>query len=222
MNSSDFLNIINLRRSVRNFTNELIDKNLIAKLIEVATKAPSACNVQGWHFIVIDKKETKQKLIDSGGSIIIKNAPVGILVLYDNRTKNTEYQDHIQSAAAAIENLLLAATYYGLGSCWLCHLPSKRQVRNIFSMPYYYDPIAYILLGHKQREPINISRKHKIENLLSYNELSANFSSNKNQIESNLFIKRILIKIYHFTPLFLKKKFLNKYLNKNFVKKFEN
>jgi nitroreductase len=159
MDKKDFLTIINSRRSVRNFTPEPVSKDLIVKIIETAVKAPSACNVQGWQFIAVESEEIKQKLVDYGGSVIIKNAPVGILALYDNRTKNTEYHDNIQSAAAGIENLLLAATYYGLGSCWLCHLPTKRQLRKIFSVPSYFDPIAYILLGHRQKEPVEVPRK---------------------------------------------------------------
>lgn len=141
MDQQDFLTIINSRRSVRNFTAEPVDKNLIAKIIDVATRAPSACNIQGWHFIAVDDEKIKQELVDRGGSIIIKNAPTGILVLYDNRTKDTEYNDYIQSAAAAIENLILAATYYELSSCWLCHLPTKRQLKK-FS-PYL--PILTLL-----------------------------------------------------------------------------
>lgn len=217
----NLLEIINSRRSVRNFSQQPIEKELIKKIIDAATKAPSACNVQGWYFVVIDSEEIKQKLIDSGGSIIIKNSPVGILMLYDNRTKNTEYQDHIQSAAAGIENLLLTATYYNLSSCWLCHLPTKKQTRKILSIPRYYDPIAYILLGYKQKESIEVPRKYKIEDLIGFNKFQAN-PNLRNQPESNLLLKRLLVKIYHIAPLFLKKKFFNKYLDKNFVKKFKN
>lgn len=217
----NLLEIINSRRSIRNFSQQPVAKELIKKIIDAAIKAPSACNVQGWHFIVIDSEKIKQNLVDSGGSAVIKNSPVGILTLYDNRTKNTGYQDHIQSAAAGIENLLLTATYYGLGSCWLCHLPAKKQIRKIFSIPGYYDPVAYILLGYKQKEPIEVPRKYKIEDIVNFNKFQAN-PALKNQSGSKLALKRLLVKIYYFAPLFLKKKFLNKYLDENFVKKFKN
>lgn len=221
MDQQDFLTIINSRRSVRNFTAEPVDKNLIAKIIDVATRAPSACNIQGWHFIAVDDEKIKQELVDRGGSIIIKNAPTGILVLYDNRTKDTEYNDYIQSAAAAIENLILAATYYELGSCWLCHLPTKRQLRKIFSIPSYFDPIAYILLGHKQKEPAEVPRKYKTEDLVSYNKFQPN-PFYKNLSRPSTVFRKLLVKIYYLAPLFIKKRFLNKFLDKHFVKKFEN
>jgi len=217
----DFLDVINSRRSIRNFTPEPVDKDLIVKIIEVAIKAPSACNIQGWQFIVVDSEEIKQKLVDHGGSIVIKNAPIGILVLYDNRTKDTEHNDLIQSAAAGIENLVLAATYYGLGSSWICHLPTRNQLREIFSIPSYFDPIAYVLLGYKQKEPITMPRKYKSADIIGYNKFHPN-PLLKTPPETNVLFKRLLVRIYYLTPLFIKKKFLNKFLDKHFVKKFEN
>jgi len=217
----NFLEIINSRRSVRNFTLQPIEKELIKKILDIAIKAPSACNIQGWHFIIVDNATIKQKLIDLGGSIVIKNAPAGILVLYDNRTKNTEYKDDIQSAAAAIENILLAATYYGLGSCWICHLPSKRQLRNMFSIPKHMDPVAYVLLGHKKYDPVEIPRRHKSEDITSFNKYFRD-AKNETETEKNILIKKFLMKIYYLTPLFIKKCFLNKFMDKRFVKKFDN
>lgn len=218
----NFTEIINSRRSVRNFTQQPVEKELINKILDFAIKAPSACNIQGWHFIVVDDEEIKQKLIDFGGSIVIGNAPVGILVLYDGRTKNTEFRDNIQSAAAAIENILLAATHYDLGSCWICHLPSKRQLRKIFSIPEHMDPIAYVLLGYKKFISVEVPRKYKSEEITSFNKYLRDESKNAVKVDKYIFIQRLLMKIYYLTPLFIKKYFLNRFMDKKFVKKFKN
>ena len=97
------------------------------KVIEAGMWAPSACNLQNWKFIVIDNQNLKEKLVDWGAAIFIKHAPMAILVLYDNRTANIEYQDHIQSAAAAIQNMLLAAISLELGTCWICQNQQYHQ-----------------------------------------------------------------------------------------------
>jgi len=141
-------NLIKTRRSIRNFTNQQVDLELVKKIIESGIYAPSACNIQGWHFIIIKNQKIKNKIVDLGSSVIIKNAPIGILVLYDKRTKNTEYQDHIQSAAAAIQNILLSAHQYNLGTCWICHLPLKKKLKKLLEIDKYLDPIAYIVMGH--------------------------------------------------------------------------
>lgn len=221
MNGADFLDVINARRSIRNFTPEPVERGLISDILKAAMQAPSACNVQGWQFIVVDSEEIKQQMVNYGGSVVIKHAPVGILVLYDNRTKNTEYHDFVQSAAAGIENLILAATYYGLGSCWICHLPTKKRLRTIFSIPAHIDPIAYVLLGHKQKEPAEMPRKYMIEHVVSHNEFRPNPLAQKAAAPSTP-LKKLLVKIYYLMPLFIKKRFLNKFLDKYFVKKFQN
>jgi len=131
----DFISLIKTRRSIRLFQDKKIDRKTAKKIIEIATYAPSACNIQGWRFIVVDDQTKKQEIVDHGGSINIKNAPLGILVLYDNRTKNTEYADDVQSAAAAIQNMLLKIHDLGLSACWTCHLPSRKQLRKIFNIP---------------------------------------------------------------------------------------
>lgn len=217
----DFLSIIKTRRSVRSFQSKKVDRDLIKKIIEMGTYAPSACNIQGWSFIVVDDQEKKQQIVDRGGSVNIKNAPVGILVLYDNRTKNTEYADHIQSAAAAIQNILLTAHYFGIATCWICHLPSKKQLRKIFKIPSSLSPIAYIIMGYKKTEPIAVPRKYSLDEIIGFNTFSLKTSIEKIS-RLNLFIKKTLMKIYYLAPLFIKKKWLNKFIDKNFVKKFGN
>ena len=217
----DFISVIKNRRSVRIFQNKKVDREIIKKIIELATHAPSACNIQGWRFIIIEDDKLKKEIVDKGGTILIKNAPTGILVLYDNRTKNTEYMDHIQSAAATIQNLHLVAPLFGLNTCWVCHLPSKKQLKKMFKIPSYFSPIAYILIGYKKREPAKVPRKYKINNLISYNIFSSNIPIKKIN-GATLFTKKMLIKIYHLSPDFLRKKFLNKYIDKRFVKKFRN
>jgi len=218
----DFFSLIKTRRSIRSFQEKKVDRETVKKIIEMAIYAPSACNIQGWRFIIVDDERKKQQIVDMGGSVNIKNAPLGIIALYDNRTKNTEYADHIQSAAAGIQNLLLAVHYLGLGACWICHLPSKKQLRKIFNIPKIMSPIAYIAIGHhKKNKPIEMPRKYSLDEIIGFNEFSSNINI-QNIKQSNLLIKKILTKIYRLTPVSIKRKWLNQYLDKNFVKKFKN
>jgi nitroreductase len=217
----EIIEAIKTRRSVRTFKPEPVSLDTVKRLIEAASWAPSACNIQGWRFIIINEPKLKEEIVDQGGAVIIKSAPTGILVVYDNRTANLEYQDYIQSGAAAVQNLLLAAHSFGLGSCWVCHLPPKKKLRKILKIPNNFSPLAYILLGYKEKEPIEVSRKHPLNSLISYNIF--NFEKPKREAgRLKLFLFRILIKIYYCLPLFLKKKFVNKFIDQKFVKKFEN
>lgn len=219
----DILTVIKNRRSIRIFDDRKVEKEVIEKIIEAGIQAPSSCNIQGWRFIVIDDQETKNKLVENGGAILIKKAPAGILVIYDSRTRNFEYQDYIQSASAAMENIFLAATALGIGCCWLNHLPPKKILKKLFNIPRGYSPIGYLMIGypHPQKKPLPVPRKYKLEQLISYNTFGKNLAIKKTSA-IKLFLTKFLIRIYYLIPLFIKKSFLNKFLDKYFVKKFEN
>lgn len=217
----DIFETIKKRRSIRAFQDKPIEKDLIEKLIEAGVQAPSNCNVQGWRFIVINNQEAKNKIVDNGGSVLIKKAPAGILVVYDNRTRNIEYQDYIQSASAAMQNIFLSATALGLGCCWLNHLPSQRKLRKMFEIPNYFSPIGFLMIGYPKHDSLPVARKYHLGQIVSYNTFGKNMVAEK--INSfKLHTIRMLIKTYQFIPNFIKKWFLNKFIDRNFVKKFEN
>lgn len=157
------------RRSIRKFKDKSVDKELIKKIIEYGMQAPTACNIQGWKFIIVGDYDLRKWLVDSGGPPFIQDSSVGILVLYDNRATNLEYKDNIQSAGATIQNMLLAAHSFGLGACWICRLPSQAMVRRLFKIPKDFDVIAYIALGYPAFIPKSVPRKYKLKEIISTN-----------------------------------------------------
>ena len=215
----DIQTTIKNRRSVRKFLPKPVKQEIIDKIIESANWAPSACNVQGWKFIIVDDQKLKEKIVEKGGAKLIKNAPLGILVAYDQRTENLEYQDHIQSAAASIQNLLLAAYDQGLGSCWICHLPNKKELKKIFNIPATFTPIAYIALGYPAQEPITIPRRYELNQIIGRNQFPA--SPTTSISTKKLLIKRALRKRYFSLPTPFKK-MVSRLVDKYFTKKFSN
>lgn len=217
----DFLDVIKNRRSIRVFKELEVEGEKLKKIIDIAIEAPSACNRQDWRFVVVTDQSLKDSIVDAGGAVIIKNAPAVIFILYPNATTNVEYQDYVQSAAAATQNLLLAVNYYGLGGCWICNLPLKKILRKILNIPRNFDPIAAVLVGYPAKELHKINRKNRTEQIISYNKFyfpQATAISKENFV----IVKKILIFIYRRMPLFIKKIILNKFIDKKFVKKFEN
>ena len=150
------------RRSIRRFEEREIKASTIRRLIHSAIQATSACNMQAWKFIVVNKRENMNKLVNFGAAKWIANAPCGILVVYRNDvTINTVlYKDNFQSAAAAIQNMLLEATNLGLAACWICDLPRPKYVRKIFAIPREFDVSAYIALGYPGHDNSKLSLKH--------------------------------------------------------------
>lgn len=204
------------RRSVRVFQDKPVSKEIIEELIDAAQQAPSACDRQAWKFIIINDPEVRKKLFEAGSGGAIKNAPIIILVLYNNQTDNLEHWDHVQSAAAAIQNLLLTAHDKGLGACWICHLPTKAQIRNLFQIPHNYDPIAAVVLGYPAQKPLPRPRLHKASELISYNKFDFK-EEIPSKINPQLTLKRALRKAYYLLP---GRKLLKKKVDDSFEKRF--
>lgn len=207
------------RRSIRKYSDRLVEKEVIEQIIEAGIWAPSACDVQGWRFIVIDDKSILNNIVDNGAATFLRNANQAIVVVYDNRSDNVEYSDHIQSASACIENMLLMATSLSVGTCWVNFLPSKSKLRKILQIPSCYDPIALICLGYYDQQINERARKYRKEEIIFWNKFNSTVEvpDGKN---ITLNIKRLIRKVYFSLPLPLKKR-LSSILDKK-EKKFDN
>ncbi len=213
---------IRQRRSIRRFRPEKIPVSLIREMLDLCRHAPSACNIQGWRFIIVTDEQLKQGIFDQGGSIVIRDAPQVVLFLYDKRTDNTEYKDYIQSAAAAIQNFLLIAYSKGIGTCWVNHLPRRKTLQRMFRLPVHYEPVAAVLLGYPaQEKAVDMKRKFNIEDIAAINKEPFNLKELKEETRKFYHTKRFFRRLYYLSPKPIKK-LLNKFLDEHFVKKFEN
>jgi len=71
-------------RSIRKYKSQPILDETLRKILEAGRRAPSWCNVQPWHFIVIEDPSIKQKLSElAGGQKQVALAPIVIGVCGD-------------------------------------------------------------------------------------------------------------------------------------------
>jgi F420 biosynthesis protein FbiB-like protein len=99
----------------------------------------------------------------------ITNSPVVIIACLDTndvrkfpdaRRQKAEYLMAVQSVAAYIQTLLLAAYDHGLGACWLCTpLFCHSAVRKVLSLPKTFEPQAMIIIGLPDEKPTPLERK---------------------------------------------------------------
>ncbi len=74
--------------------------------------------------------------------------------------RRAEHTMAVQSVAAAIQNLLLAAHALGLGACWCCApLFCQGLVRRILRLPRTWEPQAFITVGYPRHHPPAAPRK---------------------------------------------------------------
>lgn len=154
----DAFEAINKRRSVRRFLDRRPDEAAIEAVLAAAVRAPSAGNLQPWHFYVVWSADVKHRLADAALSQShVVNAPVVIVVCVEPERSARHYGDRgrrlycLQDAAAATENLLIAAVALGLGGCWVGAF-DEEAVANILSAPEGRRPVALAPLGYPAQE----------------------------------------------------------------------
>jgi hypothetical protein len=112
--------------------------------------------------------------------------------------------------------MILAAHSIGIGSCWICHLPRKNELRDLFKIPGHYDPIAFISLGYCDKAGGKRDRKYKVNEVLSYNEFD--FPADKKG-DIGLGLKRFIRGLYYNSPKIFRR--IIDSLAKIFEKKFD-
>jgi len=164
------------RRSMRLFQEREVEKEKICQLVDAAQWAPSACNKQGWRFIAVTEKKIKENIVKlAKANSLIKTAPTTIFVLYEEHLTENK-SSYVQSAAAAIQNLLLTAHSMGLGATWLTGLGDLEVVKKELKVPAGFKIIAAIVLGYPRETPPPPQRR-EIEEILSFNCFNENWGA---------------------------------------------
>jgi len=157
----DVWEAIESRRSVRRFRQEAISKETLLELIEAARCAPSAANRQPLEFVIVNSEEQTfqifAQLAWAGYVRPRRDPPAGkrpvayIIVLVHTEKAMAEFGK--VDAAAAIENILLAAQGKGIGSCWLGSI-NKEKLREILDIPDKYEIDSVVALGYPDEQPV--------------------------------------------------------------------
>ncbi len=146
------------RRSVRLFRSAPIPDGVLRDLLELANWAPSAGNLQSRDFVVVRDETARHALASAAlDQEYVAQAPVDVVVCANLR-RVSKYGERgrqlyaVQDAAAATQNLLLAAHDAGLGGVWVGAF-DEEAVRNLLGLPDYVRPVAIVPLGHPAGEP---------------------------------------------------------------------
>ncbi len=145
------------RRSIRQFTDEIVDPSQIDLLLKAAMAAPSAGDRKPWHFVVVSDPVLRRALSEAHPHAkMAMQAPLCIVpcgIPAESIPGRNEYW--VQDLAAATENILLAAAGLGLGAVWCGVYPIQERIealRRILSIPEEAVPFAIVPIGHPAEE----------------------------------------------------------------------
>jgi len=164
------LNCIATRRSVRKYKDIPLEFEKIGKILDAGRLAPSAGNLQDWKFILITEEETRKKIAEAClKQYWMQDAPVHIVVVSHPKRVARFYGDkgekiyNLHNAAAAIQNMLLAAIDQGMGCCWVGAF-EEGMLRQALDIPDSAMPQAVLTFGYADEKPPR-PPKYTIENV---------------------------------------------------------
>lgn len=148
--------VIKERRSIREYLQKPIPKEVLEDIVDCGRLAPSARNLQPWLFIVSTEETIKEEIAQLATyGKFIANAAACISVFCE-RDNNHPVED----GSAATQNILIAAKAHGIDSCWIAgyERPYSETVRELLEVPEKYMLISLISLGYSDK---TVSRAKK-------------------------------------------------------------
>ena len=153
------------RQSCRDFQSDPLKEGDLEQLMESLRWAPSAGNCQPWYFLVVTNQKRKDELSRAAyGQSFIADAPVVFVICANAGESARGYGERgrslycLQDTAAATENLLIAATALGYGSCWIGAF-DEAAASAVLDVPQHLRPVAMVPVGYARSLGARTNRK---------------------------------------------------------------
>jgi nitroreductase len=169
----DVFEAIQKRHSIRAYESTPVPKEKLIKILEAGRLAPSASNIQPWHFIVVRDAEKRKRLAKARWAKFLAEAPL-VIVGCGNQKASPKW--FTVDVAIAMQNMVLTATAEGLGTCWIGSF-NEGEVKKLLKIPENYRIVALLAVGYP-REKLNftgrilhlVRRRKKLSEIVSFEE----------------------------------------------------
>ncbi|MCK4314044.1 nitroreductase family protein, partial [Candidatus Bathyarchaeota archaeon] len=156
------LDVIFRRRSIRRYKSKPVPDDVLKNILEAGRLAPSADNIQPWHFIVVTAPEIKRELSGGMWRGFIKDSAFTIVGCGDKTNKWSTVD-----VAIALENMVLAAEAQEVGSCWI-GVFEEEEIKKLLGIPGNLKVVALVAFGYPAEKP-NPRNKKSLETIVHYN-----------------------------------------------------
>ena len=156
------IELLRKRRSIRKYTDKVIEPEKIEILKEALIKSPSSRGIDPWEFIFVDDKELLKQLAlcKPHGASFLNGAALGIVICAEEQKSDVWVED------CSIASILvqMVAQSIGLGSCWIQirkrkfddHMTSEDYIRKLLNIPSGFKVESIIAVGYpaEKKEPV--------------------------------------------------------------------
>lgn len=181
----ELMEVIKGRRSIRSFTNQLVEDEKLREILEAARWAPSWANTQCWEFIVVKDSEVKKKLSETltprnPATNAVASAPVvivacgrkGLAGFYKGNAVTDKGDWLMFDVALAIQNMCLTIHNLGLGTVIIGAFNAKKAAE-ILGVPENVEVVAILPVGYPEKTPNPPPRKN-VEEFVYYESYGKN------------------------------------------------
>ena len=167
------MELIKQRRSIRQFSQEKIERSQLEMLVEAAIWAPSGSNAQAWQFVVVDDADVLQRLTAFLPGVL--QAPPAMICLC------VDYQRELAKAgklggevlgimdiSMAAQNIMLAAQSMHLGNCAIRGF-NEDVIRMALDLPKQVKPELLVIIGHPLK-PVKAPCRRPIGEVLHWHK----------------------------------------------------
>lgn len=159
----DILDLIKKRRSVRRFKQEVLKREDLLTLIEVACFAHSVCNRQSLRYMIVMDREKVKTIFENSSLGLVAQGEEGlckeseaptayILITAQVSPSHIDYAD----AGASFQNMGLVAMQLNLGIFWI-HAFADEVLHGALNVPQDQNIISIIAVGRPAQTPTAVS-----------------------------------------------------------------
>ncbi|MHC1719166.1 MAG: nitroreductase family protein [Clostridiaceae bacterium] len=162
---------IEMRRSIRKYTDKPVEDEKIAEILESGRLAPSGDNTQPWHYIIVKSEEMRRKVMEaSHNQKWMMTAPVFIVSVADikcrikegicvhDESPQDEVKRIIRDTAISTGYMLLQANNSGLGVCWVAEF-TQEEIRPVLNVPSDKYVVGVLTIGYPDETPKALPRR---------------------------------------------------------------
>jgi nitroreductase len=183
MNSYHFLEILTQRQSVRGYSDAPVEPEKLARCLEAARVAPSACNSQPWKFVVVDDPQLKDEIAGytTSGPLVPMNhftrqAPLLVVIVRESPNLTSKIGTLLKDKPYTLMDIgivalqfCLQATAEGLGTCILGWF-NEKKVKKSLNIPKSKRAELIITVGYPSTQTLRPKVRKKMEEICCYNQ----------------------------------------------------
>ncbi len=148
--AADWRRILDLmaeRHSSRDYDGSEIDRELLAAIVRDGTEAPSSCNQQNWHFIIVTDPELKRRAQDiAGGNPHFADCAALVYLCFQKGWTHNNFSI-VQSVAGACYHMMLSAHLRGLSCIWNAGIGDTQRIAEMLGVPPTFQIQGALAIG---------------------------------------------------------------------------